>query len=69
MKTWITCLGMSLSLTGGVLLWSPPPISAADTAFKPSVAVSEEVTDNIYEQAANKRVEYTTRVRPGATYR
>jgi opacity protein-like surface antigen len=36
--------------------------------FKPFVTVSEEVTDNIFETPANKRTEYTTRVRPGATF-
>ncbi|MDD5104841.1 MAG: TIGR03016 family PEP-CTERM system-associated outer membrane protein [Desulfuromonadaceae bacterium] len=45
------------------------PAAAADTAFAPSLSVSEEYTDNIYEQSADKRAEYTTRVSPGATFR
>jgi hypothetical protein len=44
-------------------------VSAADYLFKPFVAVSEEVTDNIYELPADKRTEYITRIRPGATLR
>ncbi len=64
MKTWIT---WSLLLAGSLPLWSPSATSAADTSFKPFVAVSEEITDNVFEQAANKRSEYITRLRPGAT--
>ncbi|NTV50345.1 MAG: TIGR03016 family PEP-CTERM system-associated outer membrane protein [Geobacteraceae bacterium] len=51
------------------ILLLPLPVSAADYLFKPFVAISEEVTDNIYELPANKRAEYITRLRPGATLR
>jgi hypothetical protein len=61
-------MSMGVFLSGGTLLCSPSPVSAADTSFKPFIALSEEVTDNIFEQN-NKRTEYTTRLRPGATLR
>jgi opacity protein-like surface antigen len=44
-------------------------VAAADTAFKPSISVSEEFTDNVFELPANKRWELITRARPGASYR
>ncbi|MGB9081954.1 MAG: TIGR03016 family PEP-CTERM system-associated outer membrane protein [Desulfuromonadaceae bacterium] len=55
-------------LTGATLLWSSTTATAADLSFKPSVRVSEEVTDNIYEQSFAKRSEYITRLLPGATF-
>jgi len=60
---------MSVLLSSGALFCSPHPVSAADISFKPSVTISEEVTDNIYEQPTDKRTEYITRIRPGATLR
>lgn len=68
MKTWIAGIGMSTFMVGGPLLWSPASVSAADMLLKPFVAISEEVTDNIYEQAIGRRQELTTRLRPGATF-
>lgn len=50
-------------------LWTSVPVAAADISFKPSVAVSEEITDNIYELSTGKRTEITTRIKPGATFR
>ncbi|MFZ2948390.1 MAG: TIGR03016 family PEP-CTERM system-associated outer membrane protein [Desulfuromonadaceae bacterium] len=55
-------------LMGATLLWSSTTATAADLLFKPSVRVSEEVTDNIYEQSSAKRSEYITRLLPGATF-
>lgn len=40
---------------------------AAEMEFKPSLAVSEEINDNIYEVPSSKRTDYITRVQPGAT--
>lgn len=61
----LTCLGALL--VSSPLLWLPTAAAAADALFRPFVSVNEEVTDNIYEQAANKRTEYITRLMPGAT--
>lgn len=68
MKTWIAGIGMSTFMVGGPLLWSPASVLAAETLFKPFVAISEEATDNIYEQAIGRRQELITRIRPGATF-
>ena len=57
-KTW---------LAGSPLLWSLAPASAAESSFRPFVSINEEITDNVYEQSANKRTEYITRLMPGAT--
>jgi len=67
-KLRITCLVVGTFMAGGALLWSPSPVSAADSSFKPYVSISEEVTDNVFELATNKRTEYITRLRPGATF-
>lgn len=45
----------------------PVAVLAADVQFKPTIALSEEVTDNIFEKPTNKRSEYITRLSPGAT--
>jgi hypothetical protein len=42
---------------------------AADLEFKPSIAISEEFNDNIYNSRVNGRNEFITRLRPGATLR
>lgn len=68
MKTSFTCIGLGLVLASAPFLCFPDHVSAADTLFKPFVSVSEEITDNVYEVPANKRTEYITRVRPGATF-
>jgi len=59
---------MCLFLVFGAFLWSPPPVSAADMEFRPSLSISEEFNDNIFEVATNKRNEWITRVQPGATF-
>lgn len=69
MKTWIVRSGAAVFLLNGLLCWQPAEVSAADFELKPFVSLSEEVTDNIYEEASGRRTEFTTRVRPGATYR
>ncbi len=43
--------------------------SAANIDFSPSLSISEEVNDNIYEVANNKRKEFITRLQPGLTSR
>lgn len=68
MKTWIAGIGPGVFLIAALFLWLPTSVSAADTAFKPFVAISEEVTDNVFELPANKRTEFISRVRPGTTY-
>ena len=69
MKTWISRCGVFFFLLNGLLLWPTVQASAADFEFKPFISLSEEVTDNIYEEATGRRSDFTTRVRPGATYR
>ncbi|MSN27141.1 MAG: TIGR03016 family PEP-CTERM system-associated outer membrane protein [Geobacter sp.] len=39
----------------------------ADFSFKPSLAISEEISDNIYQDANNRRTEFTTKVQPAFT--
>lgn len=39
----------------------------ADSSIKPSIALSEEVTDNIGETSGNKSTEYITHISPGFT--
>ena len=62
-----SCSGICVFMVSISMLWSPVPVSAADSSFKPFVAISEEVTDNIYELPTSKRTEFITRLRPGAT--
>ncbi len=69
MKTRIARSGAFIFLLNGLLLWLSIQASAADYEFKPFVSLSEEITDNIYEVATGRRSDFTTRVRPGATYR
>ncbi len=61
--------GVFFFLLNGFFLLPLSYASAADFEFKPFVSLSEEVTDNIYEEATRRRTDYTTRVRPGASYR
>lgn len=42
---------------------------AADFSIKPSLAVSEEYTDNVFENNLNKRSDYITRVQPGLSFK
>jgi hypothetical protein len=41
--------------------------AAEDRLFTPSLSVSEEYTDNVFDTKANKRTDYITRLRPGFT--
>jgi hypothetical protein len=43
------------------------PATAAEFGFTPSLAISEEFTDNIYEVPSNKRTEYITHLSPAFT--
>lgn len=73
---WIArSIVITVFLVVGSFLWSPAPVSAADTvpaadrALKPFLAISEEFNDNIFEVPSDKRTELITRVQPGATFR
>lgn len=57
------CLIAATSLA--VLSLTPDQLHAADASIKPSLAVSEEYTDNVFESQSNKRADYITRVLPG----
>ena len=67
MKTSITPKSRSVFLSGGLLLCLSVPAAAGDLEFRPSIAVGEEFTDNIFEDPEDKRTEYTTLVTPGFT--
>jgi hypothetical protein len=41
---------------------------AVEMRFIPSLAVSEEINDNIYQTSSNKQTDYITHVTPGATF-
>lgn len=58
--TWTCC---------ATALWRPAVAEAADSEFKPYLAISEEFNDNIEEVPTNKRHEFITRVQPGASFR
>ncbi len=47
------------------LLFLGAEAMAADFSFHPSLAVSEEYTDNVFESQDNKRADYITRTVPG----
>jgi len=68
MKNWLACIGVG-GVLAGISLLSPPSVSAADISFRPSLAISEEVTDNIYEVTNDTRTEFITRIQPGFTSR
>jgi hypothetical protein len=61
----IARIGVGVFLMALPLLWSPAHVSAAYLSFKPSVSVSEEFTDNVYEQSDNRRSEFISRLKPG----
>jgi len=69
MNTWLSNIDRRLLLAGGVLFWLPVSSSAADIEFRPSISISEEYNDNIFETSTNKRNEFITRVQPGASIR
>lgn len=56
---------MSFVMAEIVACFSDNQVFAAKLEFSPSIAVSEEFTDNIFETSDNKRSEYITRLQPG----
>lgn len=61
-------LTRNLSLTV-LLVMAATALHAAEFQYTPSIGVSEEFTDNVYEDAGPRRHEFTTRVRPGLALR
>lgn len=57
---WPLCGG-----TACVLLLGAVQAQGADFSVKPSLAISEEYTDNVFESNLNKRSDYITRLQPG----
>lgn len=51
--------------TACVLLLGAVQAQGADFSVKPSLSVSEEYTDNVFESNLNKRSDYITRLQPG----
>lgn len=51
----------------GLIAGTAGETRASELEFKPSLAVSEEVNDNIYQTSSNKQTDYITHVLPGAT--
>jgi len=51
-----------------LLLLAPCQAAAGVAGFKPFLAVSEDVTDNVFEVPGGRRTEYTTRVMPGGSF-
>jgi len=60
---------MGVVLSGAPLYCFPANVSAAEISFRPSLAISEEFTDNIFEVPTNKRNEFITRLQPGFSSR
>jgi hypothetical protein len=50
---------------GAVVLFSSVQVLAADFTLVPSLAVSEEYTDNVFETSGDRRSDYITRLLPG----
>jgi hypothetical protein len=50
-----------------MLLVGRGPVLGADFSIKPSIAISEEYTDNVFENNLNKRSDYITRAQPGVS--
>jgi hypothetical protein len=69
LKTFTLWLPVWIFLVYATLIWRSSQLCAAETSFRPSLAVSEEMTDNFFEQSNNKLSEYTTRITPGAVLR
>jgi hypothetical protein len=51
------------------VLVAPGSVRAGELSFHPSVAISEEFTDNIYESRSEKRTDFVTRLLPGLTFK
>jgi hypothetical protein len=64
-KRWLICAGTA----GVMLLAGTGHVLGADFVFKPSIAVSEEYTDNALENSLNKRTDYITLAQPGLTFK
>ncbi|MDA8413290.1 MAG: TIGR03016 family PEP-CTERM system-associated outer membrane protein [Desulfobacteraceae bacterium] len=62
LKRWPLCFASVCVLLGVT------QVQASDYILKPSLAISEEYTDNVFESVQNKRPEYITRVQPGLSY-
>jgi len=71
MPTRMKCLLLRMSfLIAATATCLPNKSALAESpAFRASLAVSEEVTDNVFETTNNKRTEFTTRLQPGFTSR
>jgi len=63
----IRSLIMASPVCIGLVMGTIGQSCAAELEFKPSLGVSEEINDNIYETSSNKRTDYITHVLPGAT--
>ncbi|HIJ96937.1 MAG TPA: TIGR03016 family PEP-CTERM system-associated outer membrane protein [Desulfuromonadales bacterium] len=60
---------LTAALSGCVAaLWAPAAVTAADMSFKPALSVSEEFTDNVYEQVADKRSDFISHIQPGIAF-
>lgn len=57
--------GLIVAALFALLLTAPKQTRAADFSLVPSLAVSEEYTDNVFETDLNKSSDYITRVLPG----
>lgn len=60
-RRWTVCGGTACAL----LLGGAVQVLGADFSVKPSLSVSEEYTDNVFENNLNKRSDYITRTQPG----
>ncbi|MEI6206632.1 MAG: TIGR03016 family PEP-CTERM system-associated outer membrane protein [Desulfuromonadales bacterium] len=57
---WLLCGG-----TACMLLPAASQVRGADSSITPSITISEEYTDNVFESNLNKRSDYITRIQPG----
>jgi len=64
----INCVSSVLAVLLSSCIVAPVAVTAADMSFKPSLAVSEEFTDNVYELVVNKRSDFITHVQPGIAF-
>jgi hypothetical protein len=58
---WSLCTGTACAL----LLVGTAQVLGADFSIRPSLAISEEYTDNVFEDNLGKRSDYITRLLPG----
>lgn len=56
------CVSACVLLAGGA------QVHGADYSLKPSLAISEEYNDNVFESVLNKRSDFITRTQPGLTF-